>query len=148
MKSYFPYDRAETYAVEIKDYVISGWKLDEQFHVSLVDGHRIKNVLKTLSRTGKTPRTDARRLSLYFGSELEEMEREARRLDRSTSQIIQRAVEIALPTINTFLSMEMYEYAGRVGNYAVNGYKRGQYNLLVKEIDDKPVHERLEELLS
>ena len=130
MKSYFPYNRAETYALEIKDHVISGWKLDEQFHVSLVDGHRIKNVLKTLSRTGKIPHADARKLTLYFGSELEEMEREARRLDRSLSWVIQRAVEIALPTINLLHSVEMYEYAGKVGNYAVRGYKRGKYNLL------------------
>lgn len=50
--------------------------------------------------TGSMAGTDKRKQSLYFPEEmLEEIQREAARLDRSLSWIVQRCVKLGLPEI-------------------------------------------------
>ena len=57
--------------------------------------------------------TDKRKQSLYFPeSMLEEIQREAARLDRSLSWIVQRCVKIALPEIRKLPSVNDIDEGG------------------------------------
>ena len=60
----------------------------------------------TLAKNNEASKTDKRKQSLYFPeSMLDEIQREATRLDRSLSWIVQRCVKLGLPEIRKLPSV-------------------------------------------